>query len=153
MNELKDKLIALGQSIVEERKDILKVQKSVTDDILKDCIAVLSGSYTHVHDLKEEPMLEKERELMFMAHARHALIRKGHLQPDSDSLKYLTGYMDGQRKLFAIATNLSLALRRFQAAHPCTDADGVTCPTHRAAKEAVNEFEEWMSPELAQPVS
>lgn len=154
MNELKEKLIQLGNAIAEERKDVLKIHKSSTDEILKDCIAILSRAYTHVHEVKVESIPEKELDLLFMAHARYALLRKGYLLPDSEaSMKYLAGYVDGQRKLFSIANDLHIALQQFKSAHPCTDEMGVTCPTHRFAQEAINKFDEWECAELAQPIS
>lgn len=153
MNELKDKLIALSNSIIEERKDVLKIQKSMTDDILRECIEILSRSYTHEHHVNDESVSAKELDLVLMAHARYACLRKGQGLSAEEGIKYMSGYMDGQRKMFIVTMKLFNALRQFQSAHPCTDADGNTCPTHRSTKKAIEEFEEWMSPELAQPIS
>ena len=145
MNKLKEHIIALSHAITEERKDILKSSKEVTDGLFHECIESLSLHYAHEHGMTLSPMPEKERDLLLMAHARHACLKSGNFD---SSLTYLSGHMDGQRRLFSLAEKLSLALQGFKAAHVCSVEHAMTCPTNRAAEEALQAFNEWKDSEL-----
>jgi len=148
MNELKDKLMELGRAISQERKGVFKSSTAHTDEVLKQCIELLSASNTHVHDVQQDPMSEKELDLVLVSHAKHRMLRKGCFALN-ESGKYLLGHMDGQRAMYSMANGLSVALQQFMGAHRCTDSDGNTCPTHRHAQQAIDRFKEWESPLVA----
>ncbi len=144
MDQLKQKFAELTRAISRERRQILKSEKEVTDRLVKECLELIAHAYTHTHEVNEPTMSDEERDLLLMAHARHGFLRQGHVHCSTDeSMKYLAGHMDGQRKTMSIMEDLSLALRQFKGAHSCTDTEGHTCPSHRNAENALVKFDQW----------